>query len=131
MAVHPNCSYPCSQSIFGGSMLVKSPSSILVFGLLAAGSARAAQGTVSSGGQLIANNTPKFAAHATDLGAVSPSTTIEVGLWVNVHNRGQLDELAQSLYDPGSPNFRRWLSNSEFAARFAPTAAEAKTVQEF
>jgi subtilase family serine protease len=112
-------------------MQVKFFSSILLFGLIAVGSAGAAQATGSAVGQVIANNTPKFAAAAKNMGPENPSSTIEVSIWLNVHNRGELDSIAQELYDPQSPNFRHWLAKSDFVARYAPTAAEAKTVQEF
>jgi subtilase family serine protease len=112
-------------------MLGKGLLSVAVFAMAGVGSAGAAQGTVSAGGQRIANNTPKFAAGAKNMGPVDPSSTIDVSIWLNVHNRSELDSLAEDLYNPKSPNFRHWLAKSDFVARFAPTAAEAKTVQEF
>lgn len=42
-----------------------------------------------------------------------------------------MDALAQDLYDRNSPNYRHWLTRSQIATRFAPSAEEAKTVQEF
>jgi subtilase family serine protease len=104
-------------------MLLNGLTSILAFGLIASNMAAA--------GQLVANNTPRFGAAAKNMGPVDPTSTIEVSIWLNVHNRSGLDALAQDLYNPKSPNYRHWLSGSEFAAEFAPTAAEAKTVQDF
>jgi len=83
------------------------------------------------GGQLVAHNTPSFVSTAKVLGSEDPAKTIEVSVWLNPHNRSQLDALANQLYDKTSPNYRHFLSRPEFAARFAPTAAEAKTVQKF
>jgi subtilase family serine protease len=111
-------------------MLARSFCSILTLGLLGVYSIGAAQ-TQVSGGQVIANNTPKFGAGTKDLGSADPSAAINVSVWLNVHNRPQFDALAESLYDPKSSNFRHWLSNKEFAAEYAPTEAEAKTVQDF
>src|SRR5580658_7321613 len=82
-------------------------------------------------GQYIANNTPAYVSSATNLSAVDASQTIEVSIWLQPHDRSALDALAQSLYDPNSSNYRHWLKGSEIAARFAPTAAEAKTIQDF
>ncbi len=81
-------------------------------------------------GQLVAHNTPNFVATAKNLGAEDPAKTIEVSVWLNLHNRAALDTLAQQLYDPSSPNYRHWLKNSDLA-RFAPTAQEAATMREF
>ena len=69
--------------------------------------------------------------HAKNLGTTDASQTIEVSIWLNPHNRSQLDALATQLYDRNSPNYRHWLTRAQFAARFAPTAEEAKTVQKF
>ncbi|MGA2347247.1 MAG: S53 family peptidase, partial [Candidatus Sulfotelmatobacter sp.] len=52
-------------------------------------------------------------------------------IWLAPHNRAEMDTLAQQLYDRTSPNYRHFLNRAQFAARFAPTAAEAKAVQEF
>jgi subtilase family serine protease len=82
-------------------------------------------------GQYIANSTPGFVSSATNLGSANASTTIEVSIWLQPHNRSALDALAEDLYNPTSPSYRRWLKSSEIASRFAPTAAEAKTVAEF
>jgi subtilase family serine protease len=109
----------------------KSSSSILFFGLIGAGLAGTALGAVSAGGQLVANNTPKFVTTGKNLGPVDPASTIEVSIRLNVHNPSELDALAQDLYNPKSPNYRHWLSKADFVSRFAPTAEEAKTVQDF
>jgi subtilase family serine protease len=82
-------------------------------------------------GQSITNNTPAYVSSATNLGAVDPSQTIAVSIWLQPHNRSRLDALAQDLYDPNSPNYRHWLKNADIATQFAPTTAEAKTVQDF
>jgi subtilase family serine protease len=82
-------------------------------------------------GRSIAHNTPSYVSTAKNLGAADPSSTMEVTIWLNLHNRGQLDTLAGQLYDPTSSKYRHWLTRKDFSARFAPTAAEAKTVQKF
>jgi len=86
---------------------------------------------LAASGQFIAHNTPRYVATAQNLGTENPSKTIEVSVWLNAHNRGQMDELAQQLYDRTSPNYRHFLTRSQFAARFAPSAEEAITVREF
>jgi len=98
---------------------------VLILTLSAARPANAASG------QLVAHNTPSYVATAKNLGTEDPSKTIEVSIWLNPHNRGEMDAVAQDLYDRTSPNYRHWLTRTQIAARFAPTAEEAKTVQEF
>jgi subtilase family serine protease len=84
----------------------------------------------AAAGQLVAHNTPTFVSTAKNLGAEDPAKTIEVSVWLNLHDRAALDTLAQQLYDRTSPNYRHWLKNSDLA-RFAPTAQEAAAVREF
>jgi len=86
---------------------------------------------LAASGKFIAHNTPSYVATAKNLGTVNPTTTIDVGVWLNPHNRAGLDVLARQLYDNTSPNYRHFLNRAQIAARFAPTAAEAKTVQQF
>ena len=82
-------------------------------------------------GQLIAHNTPSYVASAKNLGPEDPSKIIEVSIWLKPHDRAALDQTARDLYNRNSPNYRHWLKSSDIAARFAPTAAEAQTVQNF
>jgi subtilase family serine protease len=86
-------------------------------------------GTVD--GKLVANSTPSYVATAKNLGAEDAAKVIEVSVWLQLHNRSQFDALTQSLYDRTSPNYHHWLKQKDIATRFAPTAQEAKTVQEF
>ena len=89
-------------------------------------------GAVSGVGEpTITRNTPKFTATAKNLGAVDPSSVIEVSIWLNPHNKAELDAVAKDLYNPHSPKYRHWLSKSEFVSKYAPTEAEEKTVEEF
>jgi subtilase family serine protease len=87
--------------------------------------------STSTGANLIANNTPSFVATAKSLGAEDPAKVIEVSIWLQLHNQSQFDTLTQSLYDRSSPNYHHWLRPNDIAARFAPTAQEAKTVGQF
>ena len=84
-----------------------------------------------SAGTLVTHNTPSYVATAKYLGAEDPAKVIEVTIWLQLHNRSQFDALTASLYDLGSPNYHHWLKPRDIAARFGPTAQEAKTVRRF
>lgn len=79
----------------------------------------------------IAGSTAPFIKSAKDMGAADASQMLEVSVWLNLHNRAEFDQLAKDLYDPGSSRYHQWLKPSEFAARYAPTAADVKGVQQF
>jgi len=83
------------------------------------------------GGKLVTHNTPGYVATAKNLGTEDPAKVIEVSIWLQLHNQSQFDALTQSLYDRTSPNYHQWLKPKDIAARFAPTAQEAKTVRQF
>ena len=100
----------------------------IVLVILIAGSVLQA---AAASGQYVAHNTPPYVAKAKNLGTEDPSKTIEISVWLNPHNRRQMDALAQQLYDPTSPHYRHFLTPSQISARFAPSADEAKTVREF
>src|ERR1700722_5295514 len=85
----------------------------------------------TAGANVIGNNTPSYVAIAKNLGPEDSAKVIEVSVWLQLHNRSQFDALTQSLYDRNSPNYHHWLKPTDIAARFAPTAQEAKTVQQF
>ena len=85
----------------------------------------------ASAGQLVAHNTPSYVAGSHNLGPEDSTKTIDVSIWLKPHNKAALDQLARSLYDRTSPSYRQWLKTGDIAARFAPTAAEVKSVQQF
>jgi len=85
----------------------------------------------STSGALIANNTPRMIATAKNLGPANPGEVIDVAIRLNPHEAAGMDSLVEELYDPMSSHYHDWLKISDVASRFAPTAAEVKTVEEF
>jgi subtilase family serine protease len=77
----------------------------------------------------VLNNTPGFIKNAKDLGPVDPTTVITVTAWLKLHNENQLDQLVKQQYTNGHPNFRRWITQDQFNAQFAPTTQEVRAVQ--
>lgn len=101
---------------------------VVAFGLAGLASAQVSS---PSGGQLIAGNTPGFVRMAKNVGHANTAETIDVGIWLKPHNRAELDTLVEELYDSNSSHYHDWLKPEDIAAKFAPTAAEARTVAEF
>ena len=79
----------------------------------------------------IPNNTPGFIRKAKNVGPVDPSTMITVTVWLRLRNGAKLDQLARQMYRKGSPNYHKWLKQSEFNAAFAPTAQAVNAVENF
>jgi subtilase family serine protease len=85
----------------------------------------------SATGRVIKGNTPGIVSVGKHLGREDASKKISVTLWLQLHNRALLDNFAEQLYDKNSPNYRHWLKPAELKALFAPSAEEAKTVEQF
>src|ERR1035441_10874174 len=50
----------------------------------------------------VAHNTPRYALTAKNLGSEDPTKIIDVSIWLNPHNRAEMDALASQLYDKSS-----------------------------
>jgi len=69
--------------------------------------------------------------NAQNLGPEDPSKLITVTVWLKQHNKAVLDELVRQMYQPGSPNYHRWLTREQYRSRFAPTAAEVAQMRDY
>src|SRR5438874_4185807 len=79
----------------------------------------------------VANNTPGFIKKATGLGPLDPNSMINVTAWLQLHNEGKLDALVKEQKQKGSANYKKWITQDQFNASFAPTAKELDLVQKF
>ena len=75
-------------------------------------------------------NSGRALPNAQVLGAEDPAKEINVMFWLNQHDKAGFDELVRQMYDRNSPNYHKWLTAKEYAARFAPTAAEMAIVKQ-
>jgi subtilase family serine protease len=73
-----------------------------------------------------ANSLPAIVASqtATLVGSPPPDKMMHVVISLPLRNSKQLDALLESIYDPQSPQYRRFLSVAEFTDRFGPSAAD-------
>ncbi len=75
---------------------------------------------------------PAVAYHLTPLvGSPDPSLQLHLAIALPMRNQAQLDSLLKQIYDPKSPQYRRYLSVSEFTAQFGPTASDYSTAVKF
>ncbi len=83
------------------------------------------------GSRLAAQQTPGPSNLSSNLGPEDQAKQITVTVWLNQHNKADLDALVQQMYDKTSPNYHHWLTLEQYAAKFAPTAKEAAMVRDF
>ena len=68
---------------------------------------------------------------AQSLGLENPSKTMSVHVMLNLRNESGLQALVKELHDKNSPNYHQFLSKEQFAAQFAPSAADSKKVADY
>jgi subtilase family serine protease len=67
----------------------------------------------------------------TVVGPEDESKTINVTVWLNLHNKAGLDALVQEMYDKNSPNYHKFLTMKEYQEQFAPTEKDMTAVRNF
>ena len=66
-----------------------------------------------------ANNVPKGANLATDLGRVDRNQPQTPTVLLKTHNQADYDKAVEDLYDPESSSYHQWFSEKDFA-KYAP-----------
>ncbi len=79
----------------------------------------------------LAGNHPRDIDRFTVVGAADSRRTLAMALTLKLRNRAALDQLIAAQEAPGSPNYHRWLTPDEFAARFGPTASDLQTAADW
>src|SRR5690348_10263323 len=64
-------------------------------------------------------------------GMLPESSTVWVSIGLPVRDPAGLHALLRDLYDPQSPNFRKFIRIAEFAGRFGPLEKEYEEVKDF
>ena len=104
---------------FGLKQAARLSARSLALGLLAVGAvAQASEAQMA----------PAIARMATNLGAESPATPLSATVWLNLHNRAQLDAAVKAMYTPGSSSYHKWLTLEDLK-QYAPTAVEVEAVK--
>ena len=65
------------------------------------------------------------------VGSLPPAQRMNVSILLPLRNQAELTGLLGRLYDPSSPDYRHFLSVSEFTERFGPTVEDYQAVVEF
>ncbi len=75
-----------------------------------------------------AHMAPAVSRSGVSLGLESPSTPISGTVWLNLHNKADLDARVKQLYTVGSPTYHKWLTLADLK-QYEPTAAELAAVK--
>jgi hypothetical protein len=87
----------------------------------------------ASGGPLqrLHGHVPPVVAGLPATGELPKSQQLRLVIGLPLRNREALEALLKELYDPGSPQYRKFLTPEQFAARFGPAEADYAAVAAF
>src|SRR5512135_850781 len=71
------------------------------------------------------------AARLAPIGRLPSSQRVNLAIGLPLRNEAELDALLQQLYDPASPNYRRYLTPEQFTARFGPAETDYQALVDF
>lgn len=81
--------------------------------------------------RIVKGHVPRAIAGLRPLGRLGSTRRLDLTLGLPLRNREALTNLLEQLYDPASPNYRRYLTPQEFAKRFGPTEESYQVVVAF
>jgi len=85
----------------------------------------------AAGMQMLKGHVPEAVADSKAVGQVAQDTRISLAVSLPLRNPQELETLLQQLVDPTSPNFRQYLSASQFAERFGPSEDDYQALAAF
>lgn len=83
---------------------------------------------VTNARQQIKANLHPDAFNAKLIGRVAASTTIRLAIGLVIPKNSELQATIKDMYDPASPNYRRFLTSEQFTAQYAPSAGDYQAV---
>ena len=81
--------------------------------------------------RLGSSHVPAAIARLAPAGDLPGTRHLNLAISLPLRNPDELDRLLQQLYDPASPNYRRYLTPEEFTQRFGPTEQDYRALMEF
>ena len=81
--------------------------------------------------QFLRGHVPKAAKNLTPAGNVDAGKQLDLAIGLPLRNTNQLNALLQQMYQPGSTNFRRYLTSEQFTEKFGPTAQDYEEISNF
>ncbi len=81
--------------------------------------------------QVIPGQVPRAAAELTPIGSLSATNWLRLAISLPLRNQSALSNLLSQLYDPNSPNYRRFLTPQQFTAKFCPAEQDYQSVINF
>jgi subtilase family serine protease len=106
----------------------------VISGATVIGGLAAAAGPASASGparHYLSGSTPKWLSKAHTDGATSSSEKVSFGVLLGLRNEANAEATLQAISTPGSASYKKWLTNAEFDAQYAPAKASVTAVQDW
>jgi subtilase family serine protease len=78
--------------------------------------------------QRVANNVPAGIRQASDLGRVNAAEPTTITVHLQLQNKAGFDKAVDALYDPASPSYHKWLTDTDLA-KYAPPSEQSDAVR--
>ena len=98
--------------------------------LLLALSSFAAAAEEPSGRATISGNVAPALQDATYVSHSDPNAVLTIVVGLKLHNEAEFDDLLNRLYDADSPDYHRWITPTDFLAKFSPSQADVDAVRQ-
>ena len=85
----------------------------------------------AAGPQVLSGTVPAAVAHLQPTGRLPVVTKLNLAIGLPLRNSAQLDNWLQQIYDPASPNYRRYLTPAQFTEMFGPTEQDYQALIRF
>ncbi len=85
----------------------------------------------ATGMKVLPLHVPAAAVHSKATGILPPTERLRLAVGLPLRDARGLDEFLAQVYDPASPNYRRFLTPEGFTERFGPIAEDYQAVVEF
>ncbi|HTW87648.1 MAG TPA: S53 family peptidase [Candidatus Binataceae bacterium] len=64
-------------------------------------------------------------------GTAAPYQPLQMEIYLNPHNKAQLDQLVEDQQDPGSPKYHKFLTPQQYDQQFGATAADVSAITQW
>ncbi len=79
----------------------------------------------------LSSSIPASVSRFADQGKVAEDQPLPITVALNINNEDELDQQIAEIYQPGNPNFHKFISTEEFKARYAPTQDQINQARNF
>ncbi len=87
--------------------------------------------SLAAGRQFLHGHIPEAVPHLQPIGRFPGTNRLSLAIGLPLRNQEALNNLLQEIYDPASPNFRRYLTPEQFTEMFGPTEQDYQAVIDF